>query len=70
MPLDHLGELVVLGDVDTMFGHMDTTVEELTEYRAHGSLHEMDLPLIVYPAHPNLPCADSFLYNKDLTSFL
>jgi len=70
LPLDHLGELVVLGDVDTMFGHMDTTVEELTEYRAHGSLHEMDLPLIVYPAHPNLPCADSFLYNKDLTSFL
>ena len=70
LPLDHLGEVVVLGDVDTMFGHMDSASEALTDYRAHGSLHEMDLPLVVYPAHPKLPAADFFRYNKDLTAFI
>jgi phosphonoacetate hydrolase len=70
LPLSHLGELVVLGDVDTMFGHMDSASEELTGYRAHGSLHEMDLPLLIYPFHSHLPRADFFRYNKDLTAFM
>ncbi|MDR1519115.1 MAG: alkaline phosphatase family protein [Planctomycetota bacterium] len=71
LPLEQVGDLVVLGDRDTMFGVMDTAYEELPPgYRAHGSLHEMDLPLVAYPVHPGLPDERFFSHNKDLTAFL
>lgn len=68
---EHIGDLVVFGDKDTMFGELDSDFEVLPEtYRAHGSLYEMDLPLIIYDPHGELPPHDAFQWNKDLTRFL
>jgi len=65
-----IGDLIVLGDRDTVFGELDSQFETLPEeYRAHGSLHEMDVPLIVYNAHAQLT-ADQFQYNRDLARWL
>jgi phosphonoacetate hydrolase len=50
-----IGDLVVLGDRDTVFGELDAESEALpAEYRAHGSLHEMDIPLFVHNAEAKL----------------
>ena len=68
---ERVGDFTVLGDRDTMFGDMDTMYEELPPtYRAHGSLHEMDLPLLIYNFDGELPPADTFRANKDLAPFL
>lgn len=67
----HLGDLVVFGDKDTMFGEAETARETLPDsYRAHGSLHEMDLPLIIYNYSGVLPPKAFFTHNKDLAAFL
>ena len=43
-----IGELVVLGDRDTVFGGLDSEVEALPpEYRSHGGLSEAEVPLVV-----------------------
>lgn len=66
-----LGDLVVMGDKDTMFGDMDGVYEDLPEdYRAHGSLHEMDLPLVIWNWKGPIPEAGRFTHNKDLAAFL
>lgn len=66
-----MGDLVVFGDRDTMFGDMDTEYEDLpAEYRAHGSCHEMTLPLIIWNYKGSLPAPGEFRHNKDLTAFL
>ena len=68
---EHLGDLLVNGDRDTMFGEMDVAMETLPPtYRAHGSLHEMDLPLLIHNYRDPLPPADYFRHNLDLTRFL
>jgi phosphonoacetate hydrolase len=65
-----IGDLIVLGDRDTVFGELDSSSEPLpAEYRAHGSLHEMDVPLVIYNASPKLS-AEAFRYNRDLTRSL
>ncbi len=67
----HLGDLVVLGDADTMFGDCPGILEELPpSYRAHGSLHEMELPLIVYNYLEPMPPPEHFRKNMDLCSSL
>ena len=66
-----IGDLTVLGDRDTMFGDLGTVHEDLAPtYRAHGSLYEMDLPLVVDNFDGELPPAEAFQANKDLTRFL
>jgi phosphonoacetate hydrolase len=61
-----IGDLVVLGDRDTVFGELDSESEALpAEYRAHGSLHEVDVPLVIYNCDAKLSAAD-FLFNRDL----
>lgn len=66
-----VGDLVVFGDRDTMFGELDQASEDLpASYRAHGSMHEMALPLFVYNYRLPLPPADFFRHNLDLTRFL
>jgi phosphonoacetate hydrolase len=68
---EHIGDLVVCGDQDTMFGEMDVPHESLPEsYRAHGSLYEMRLPLLIWNQKGELPSADNFTHNLDLTRFL
>ena len=46
-----IGDLVVWGDKDTVFGEMDMErVDFPSGLRSHGSLHELDIPLFVYNA--------------------
>jgi phosphonoacetate hydrolase len=65
---DRIGDLVVLGDPGTVFGDLPPGEEsELlpAEYRSHGSLHEVKVPLF---AHNNesLPYLTPPRHNKDL----
>jgi phosphonoacetate hydrolase len=65
-----IGDLVVLGDRDTVFGELDAESEKLpAEYRAHGSLHEMDIPLFIHNAEARLSAAE-FQGNWQLTRWL
>jgi phosphonoacetate hydrolase len=72
IPRAHLGDLVVLGDRDTMFGDLESEEEEElpASYRAHGSLYEMDVPLIVHNYQHPMPSEDFCRHNFDLTRFL
>lgn len=68
---ERIGDLIVLGDADTMFGDMNVAYEELPkDYRAHGSLYEMNVPLIIYNYNHPLPSDEFFSHNFDLTRFL
>src|SRR5262249_9369557 len=61
-----LRDLAVLGDRDTVFGDLDKESEALpAEYRAHGCLHEVEVPLIVYNSETKLSPHD-FRFNRDL----
>jgi len=61
-----IGDLVVLGDRETVFGDLDSEREELpAEYRAHGSLHEIEVPLVIYNCEEKLSAVD-FQSNRDL----
>jgi phosphonoacetate hydrolase len=63
-----IGELAVFGDTETVFGDLETPMEELEpSYRSHGSLHESDIPLIIYNASIKLPSEEAFTANLDLT---
>jgi len=49
LPREHVGDLMVFGDRETVFGNLDNTQEDLGHaYRAHGSLHETSVPLIIH----------------------
>jgi phosphonoacetate hydrolase len=61
-----IGDLAVLGDRDTVFGELTSESETLAPgYRAHGSLHETNVPLVVYNCETKLS-PDDFRYNRDL----
>ena len=65
-----IGELVVWGDQDTLFGEMDMESDDLAgKVRSHGSLHELDMPLFVYNAK-GAPASDYFRHNLDLARWL
>jgi phosphonoacetate hydrolase len=65
-----IGELVVLGDRETVFGSLDNELEALPpEYRSHGSLAEARVPLLVYNAE-TAPTASYFRHNFDLARWL
>jgi phosphonoacetate hydrolase len=65
---ERIGELVVIGDVDTVFGELARPTEDLEPgYRSHGSLYESDIPLLIYNSKMELPSADAFTANVDLT---
>ena len=66
-----IGDLVVLGDKDTVFGELEAESEVLpATFRTHGSLHESDVPLLIYNARGELPKADELRNNFDLTRHL
>jgi len=65
-----IGDLVVWGDQNTVFGEMDMEQETFTSgLRSHGSLHELNIPLFVYNAK-SAPGADYFHHNMDLARWL
>jgi phosphonoacetate hydrolase len=65
-----IGDLIVLGDQDTVFGELDAESEPLPpEYRAHGSLHEIDVPLVIHNADAKLSTYE-FQHNRDLARWL
>jgi phosphonoacetate hydrolase len=66
-----MGDLVVFGDRDTMFGDMETAYEDLPpEYRAHGSLYETDLPLIIWNYRGAGVDKEQYTHNRDLCRLL
>src|SRR5262245_4782541 len=68
---ERLGDLNVMGDRNTMIGDAGAMLELLPSgYRAHGSLHELDVPVLIYNFAGKLPDASFFQANKDLTAFL
>ncbi|HVC80022.1 MAG TPA: alkaline phosphatase family protein [Chloroflexota bacterium] len=71
LPAERIGELVVLGDKETVFGEMPEAYEELdARYRSHGSLHELAVPLIAYNHGTALPPQETITANLDLTRAL
>jgi phosphonoacetate hydrolase len=65
-----IGELVVLGDRDTVFGSLDAEFEALpADYRSHGAVSESKVPLVVYNA-AGAPPAPYFQHNLDLARWL
>jgi phosphonoacetate hydrolase len=64
-----IGNLVVFGDKDTVFGELDDEKENFPGLRSHGSLHETNVPLFVYNAK-NAPKAEFFNHNLDLARWL
>jgi phosphonoacetate hydrolase len=67
---DRIGDLVVLGDKVTVFGHLEDEVEILPAgYRNHGSLYELDVPLVLHNAR-SAPAANYFQHNFDLARWL
>jgi len=65
-----IGELVVIGNRNTVFGGLDSEVVDLpAEYRSHGGLAEAKVPLVIYNA-AQAPGAGFFRSNVDLTRWL
>jgi len=66
-----IGDLVVLPDADTVFGDLPTEDEQLgTDYRSHGSLYEMDVPLVYFDPSGDYPDPARIRHNLDLTRVL
>lgn len=63
---ERIGDLVVLGDVDTVFGELDgDEIEHLEDgYRTHGSLHERRVPLVTH--NTSLPEPATRTHNAEL----
>lgn len=65
---ERIGDLAVFGDRDTVFGDLPGAMEILeSTYRSHGSLHESQVPLIVYNCAIALPPAEDFVANLDVS---
>jgi phosphonoacetate hydrolase len=65
-----IGDLYVFGDRNTVFGELEQASTELpSDYRSHGSMHELDIPLFVYNAE-GVPPESYFTHNRDLARWL
>ena len=68
---DRIGDLVVTGDADTVFGPMESAYEDLpSAYRNHGSRHELAVPLLAYGPRVDLSVWDGCTHNLDLIRLL
>jgi phosphonoacetate hydrolase len=66
-----IGDLVVLPDIDTVFGDLPLESEKLApDYRSHGSLYEMDVPLLYFDPAGEYPGSSRINRNLDLTRVL
>jgi phosphonoacetate hydrolase len=67
---ERIGDLVVTGDHQTVFGALDHESEMLAAtYRSHGSRYEIGVPLIIRDAGRKLDRSD-YRRNLDLTAGL
>ena len=67
---ERIGDLVVTGDRQTVFGVLDHETETLAAtYRSHGSRYEMGVPLIIRDGARKLD-PDNYRRNLDLTAGL
>jgi phosphonoacetate hydrolase len=68
---ERIGDLVVIGDRDTVFGHLESADMETLppNYRSHGSHYELAVPVIVHNA-TDAPPASYFRNNLDLARWL
>ena len=65
---ERIGDLLVLGDRDTVFGPLERATEDLpATFRTHGSLHESAVPLIVSGAPVAPESWAECRHNVDLT---
>jgi phosphonoacetate hydrolase len=65
-----IGDLVVLGDRDTVFGNLETGMEVMPkDFRTHGSPYELNVPVIIHNA-PTAPPTGYFKHNLDLARWL
>jgi phosphonoacetate hydrolase len=65
-----IGDLVVLGDKDTVFGNLDAPKEVLpATYRSHGSSYELSVPIVVHNC-PAAPEHSFYKNNLDLARWL
>jgi phosphonoacetate hydrolase len=71
LPPNRIGDLIVLGDSTTVFGDLENHATENlpATYRSHGSVYEINVPLIILNAK-KLPPSSFFNYNKDLAAWL
>lgn len=66
-----VGDLVVIPDPHTVFGDPEEECRELpAEYRSHGSLYDMDIPLLLFNYGDLAPRYQDINYNVDLTRIL
>src|SRR4029077_16293913 len=68
---DRIGDLVVLGDSNTVFGHLSPAESEglPPPSRNHGSPYEIEIPLVIHNAR-GAPSHDYFSHNLDLARWL
>jgi phosphonoacetate hydrolase len=68
---DRIGDLIVLGDRDTVFGPLDGPAEDLPPgFRTHGSCHELRVPIVVYGTPVAGPDRVAHTHNVHLTRSL
>lgn len=68
---ERTGYFIVLGDKQTVFGELENKKQTDTlpdDYRTHGSLYEIKVPLFIYNINP--PPAAYFKNNLDLARWL
>lgn len=66
-----IGDLVVVGDQRTVFGKLTEPHGDLpADYRNHGSLHELHVPLIIANANRRLPAPERFTHSRDMLRWL
>jgi phosphonoacetate hydrolase len=67
---DRIGDMLVTGDIDTVFGPLDNDAgyEEMPAgFRTHGGSDEAHVPLIVYNREVDPKMWHQIAYNFDLT---
>ena len=65
---DRIGDLVVTGDKETVFGTLDSETETLDRtYRSHGSEYETNVPLIIHNEDRKRD-PKAYRQNRDLTA--
>jgi phosphonoacetate hydrolase len=65
-----VGDLVAIGNRDTVFGNLDSEMEVLpADFRSHGSFDEINVPVILHNA-PAAPPVEYFQHNLDLARWM